>query len=497
MIRRHPPLALCVVLCSFVVGVGLFTAAPQKANAQDKAPADAKPAADAPPPAIQLNLPTARPTATAVPLDLPVPTDEFGQLLFAAGIRSDTLAKFKDNLPLSDAELKSLVGLFASVRQFKPDDWDKYSQPLKKSTPATDLRGKFWNVRGTLKAIAPLEFGDADLEIVYADAVFHSADAEPGLKKDDPRRRYYRCELAPDDGSSPLTVYSLTVPAPLRQETKLNERSGVEGLALKTIAGLPMLVAERLEWYKRTPLGDAGMDYALYDEVRDTSSDLAQERECLFHLLATMKKFDFAQLLELTKNPPSLVPLFNDPKIMLGELTTVDGQARRCVRIVPDDEFHRRFGIASYYQIYLFTALSQDNPLVFDVLELPHGFPEGEDIREEVRIPGTLLTGFVYDRPQTEEEKRLQAPKVMQKAPLLVGKTLEWTPAVPPHEEMNWWTIGLLVVVIGAILIVGGRSLRSDRTTRTLMERVNAPQTSLNELKGDIRNGPDFSKLDQ
>lgn len=508
---RTPSHLLSVVVCLFAV-VGLALSAIGQDAAKDGA--EKAKSQDAPP-KIELSLPaTPKPTATAAPIEEAMPKDALGELLFSAGARPSTFAKFTDGTPLGDSERRPLVGVFTALRQLKPEDWSTYARPLPAPTEKLEVsaRGKLWHASGTLKSIAPQEFTDAELDVVYAAAVANSPGEPPRLADADPRRKFFRCEVAVPGRTAPLTVYTLRVPDALRVKTTVDERVGVRGLYLKQAGadGSPVFATDRLEWFKRTPLGDLGMDYGLFDDVRPFSSDLSAERECLFQLLVLMKKVDFAKLQELTKGAYSVVPLFNEGPKMVGELTAQEGQARRAVLVVADKELQRRYGISQYYEVALFTAESVDNPLLFNLLELPPGFPQGQDINEAVRIPGTYLTGWTYKRDQTDAEKREAAKREaaglppekpgLQKAPLLVGKSLVWTPrSVAARESgFNWFVNAAVIVLVLAIVAIAWTTLRADRTAREIVQRTNAPPpgTSLNDLPGDFRSGPDFSNLE-
>ncbi|MBA4015648.1 MAG: hypothetical protein C0483_00525 [Pirellula sp.] len=507
---RTPSHRLFVVGCLFAV-VGLADLAIGQEAAKESAEKAAAPDA---PPKIELTLPTTpKPTDKPVHVEEAMPTDPLGELLFSVGVPPSTWTKFTDGSPLSDSERRPLVGVFAAVRQLKPEDWSTYARPMP-VPPATLDTAALWRAVGTLKSIAPQEFTDAELDIVYAAAVANSPGDPPRLADGDPRRKFFRCEVAVPGRTGPLIVYTLRVPDALRGKTTVEERIGVQGMYLKGVGagpdGSPIFAADRLEWFKRTPLGDLGMDYGLYDDVRPFSSDLSAERECLFQLLVAMKKVDFAKLQELTKGAYSVVPLFNDGPKMLGELTAQEGQARRAVLVVADKELQRRYGISQYYEVALFTAESVDNPLLFNLLELPPGFPQGQDINETVRIPGTYLTGWTYKRDRTDAEKREAAKREaaglppekpgMQKAPLLVGKSLVWLKRIVAAQDdgFSWLVNGAVIVLVLVIAAIAWTTLRADRTARDIVQRTNAPPagTSLNDLPGDFRNGPDFSSLE-
>src|SRR4029078_5145388 len=101
--------------------------------------------------------------------------------------------------------------------------------------------------------------------------------------------------LTLDDGGAPATVVAMKMPAKLIEKSD-GERVGIQGLLVKNAgpadAPHPVFFARRPGWYPQTYLGDLGMDYGLYDDVRDVTGDLQQEHEALYRLFTTMRKAD-------------------------------------------------------------------------------------------------------------------------------------------------------------------------------------------------------------
>jgi len=478
-----------------------------------------------PVPSVQLTLPPVGGPMTALPSGKePAADDLLGQLLFSNGIDDILLGRFVDGRPLDLRSLDSperapLLGLFASLRRIRPVESSDViltaEQPSAFASPTA--RGKLWRVEGRLKSITIEQFGDADLERVYADVIFQLKTDPQVLPASDVRRFFFRSEVL--FGGRKIEVISLLMPEMLlAKQSKLSdhpltagetievdERVTIDGLFLKSLGEKsgehPVLVTNRPAWHPDSTLGKLGMDYGLYDDVRLHSDDLEQEHECFFQLLAAMKRANFDDLLRETDENYSVQPIFNSPTTQYGKLVALKGLARRATLVsVPYPEIRRRFGIDHYYEVAIFTADSRDNPLLFALLELPPGFPEGDDIRAEVRIPGTFLTGFYYDRDATTKEAEDNVKPRAQKAPLLIGKTLYRYSAESTSKagELDWYVSGLIGIGVIALVLVAWSTMRGDKQTRRLMERTNAPPpgTSLNDLPGDFPSGPDFSNLD-
>lgn len=432
-----------------------------------------------------------------------VPSD--AQLLLESnGLDAALFDRFAAGKPAADDDRSAQLAVMTGLRLISQLEWDRYAE-----TPnsAQDLgaagRGRLWHVRGTLRSITPIELTDDEWGKLYAEL--------DELPADDPRRRLYRCTIELADGGPTATVVSMRIPSQLVGRDNLDERVGVQGLLVKNAgtaeAPHPVFFARRLAWYPTNFLGHLGMDYALFDDVRRETHDLKQERECFYQLLATMRKADFAQLLnqpfanrDAQTGEFSVVPLFNDPLSIRGKLVELVGTARRAVAVVVDDaDIQERFDIKKYYEVSIYTTDSQQNPLIVNLLELPPGFPEGEDIHAVVRVPGTLLTGFYYYRDATPDEQARGVKPKPQKAPLLIGKTLEYVPPPVMKDDMYEWLFAASVTAAFVALIVGvWRMMRGERKSRALRERQMAPPegTSLNDVDVEYQAKPDFSGID-
>lgn len=420
-------------------------------------------------------------------------------LLDGSGIDAALLGKFVDGKPLEGDERAALVAVWGGMRQCSQLDLDQYSRKpaASKDVAAAEARGRLWWVRGRLKSAQPETLTNEEVERVYAEI--------DDMPADDARRKIYRCEIELDGGGPKATIYSLAFPKELVDRAQLDEPVSIQGVCVKQAgsadAPQPVFVARRLAWFPETPLGQLGMDYALYDDVRREAHDLKAERECFYQLLNVMKKADFAALMEQTnqKDPYSVVPLFNDPLSMRGKMVALDGTARRAVAVVVQEpDIEERFGIKQYYEVAIYTADSQQNPLLFNLLELPKDFPQGENINAHVRIPGTFLTGFFYRRDATSQEQLKGIKPSLQKAPLLIGKSLYHYPEEDVTQSPNSWLFAVGITAALAVLIfVFWRATRTEARTRDLLQRQMAPPsgTSLNDAPVEYQAKPDFSGL--
>ena len=243
-------------------------------------------------------------------------------------------------------------------------------------------------------------------------------------------------------------------------------------------------IATRIAWHPDTPLGNLGMDYGLFDELDSkplqgrkipypTDCTLNERnRECFYQELAAVKraldpkKFAEIKKLALTQRDEvwdmrdprhtmtverqsyPVEALFNDPIAQRGNLFWLTGRARRIVAIPVDaPDVRARFGIEQYYNIYMFTSDSDDNPLVINVLELPEGVQTGDGagFGVDLSVPCFMFNTWMYRR--ADEAKG----HAYQLAPLLFApKALKYE--TQKSERSNVISNGILLLM--ALIIV-------------------------------------------
>jgi hypothetical protein len=237
-----------------------------------------------------------------------------------------------------------------------------------------------------------------------------------------------------------------------------------------------------------------------------------------------LRKFNRTLLSESFHNmivpnkPTSVVPMFNAPASQTGRLVMLHGLARKAVQIIITDEAVRqRLGIDHYYEVWIYTEDSQNNPLVVCCRELPKKMELGDEISVSVRVPAIFLQMWMYQSVVSYDEHEAQrqaareaveagmpvpvvAKQTLPNAPLLVAPTLEILP--PPQfsgPPIYGWLAATLFVLAGLSLCVLGWYFHRDdaRFQRHSMRPRYAPEgTSLNELGIEAEAEPDFRFLD-
>ncbi|MEO2046863.1 MAG: hypothetical protein ABGX16_09855 [Pirellulales bacterium] len=140
----------------------------------------------------------------------------------------------------------------------------------------------------------------------------------------------------------------------------------------------------------------------------------------------------------------SVGPLFLEPQEQVGHLTIVEGTARRAVKIVlPADPW------SHYYELEIFTADSQNLPVVCCVSRLPVDFPLGDTIRKPVRMAGIFFKSWLY-RNRQKKGNNESDQQLRLSVPLVIGAQVELLP--PRLGEVKRWPwsawIGLLVLLV-------------------------------------------------
>ena len=123
----------------------------------------------------------------------------------------------------------------------------------------------------------------------------------------------------------------------------------------------------------------------------------------------------------------SVAPLFLQPEQEVGELYTIEGTARRAIRIVAEPPGE----VDAYFELEIFTADSQNLPIVCCVHQLPAGFPIGDQIREPVQISAVFFKKWRYrsrklvgGAEEASRQRQLYAPVLLGKEPIWLRQSV-------------------------------------------------------------------------
>jgi hypothetical protein len=155
------------------------------------------------------------------------------------------------------------------------------------------------------------------------------------------------------------------------------------------------------------------------------------------------------------RNLSSVAPMYLQPESQAGELVRIEGIARRAIRIAmpkgdsPANASDKK-NLEAYYEMEVFTADSQDLPVVCCVSRLPNDFPVGDEIREPVRVAGVFFKSWRYvtrknkeASGETDQQQRMYTPIVVSGEPILL-------PAAKGGQSIwgFWGGIAFLAVLV-------------------------------------------------
>ncbi|MCH7750842.1 MAG: hypothetical protein IH898_01635 [Planctomycetes bacterium] len=249
------------------------------------------------------------------------------------------------------------------------------------------------------------------------------------------------------------------------------DRQELEMLTEQTVA------ATALQWLAKKPIAQQ-RQAELRHELAATND--STEREALEQDLETARR-DLALATAVEKQADrklsSVAPLFLQPDGHVGELVRIEGVARRAVRIaIPGGAASQastsgKLSFDAYYEMEVFTADSQNLPVVCCVSRLPAEFPVGDKIREPVRVDGVFFKSWRY-----RTRKNLVGPgetgrQQQMVTPVVVGGVPTWLPTATSGQ--NRWGLWGGMAFLAALVVfwfVMFRLAERDRRRRAAMQ---------------------------
>jgi hypothetical protein len=182
----------------------------------------------------------------------------------------------------------------------------------------------------------------------------------------------------------------------------------------------------------------------------------------------------------------SVAPLYILPEEQVGELVRIEGVARRAVRIaLPGGEAASeslgKTDLDAYYEMEVFTADSQNLPIVCCVNRLPEEFPVGDSIREPVRVDGVFFKSWRY-----RTRKNLAAPGETDRqqqmyTPVVVGGAPTWLATA--ETSPGYWGLWGGIAFLGFLVVFWITMFR--RAERDRRQRAAARPDRLDDLSSE------------
>ncbi len=252
-------------------------------------------------------------------------------------------------------------------------------------------------------------------------------------------------------------------------------RAGADALSVRTRQQLPSVVRR---W--RTVLGEVRQQQQVLRQKiaaagKESSGDLCEQSR----LEQEQKAIDRRAALAATvvqrarQNQYSIAPLFLEPEKQVGCLTLVEGVARRAVKIVITQPQKAAtdalINPAYYYELEVFTADSQNLPVVCCVSRLPAHFPLGDAIREPVRVAGFFFKSWLYRTRLTKDNNEVGRPQRQRiSVPVVIGAEAERLP-VASVQTRQWPLVAGIgfLVLLAAFWVSKIGHARRERRLRT------------------------------
>ncbi len=167
------------------------------------------------------------------------------------------------------------------------------------------------------------------------------------------------------------------------------------------------------------------------------------QRKAWFNLLDILNRTDEAVLRKASTGKATFAQLYKQPNTYRGKLVTVEGYVKWAV---PHAATKNDVGIEDIYELWV--SVDREATVV-QCLQLPKGFPIGNDVLAKVEITGFFYKKYAYRPHHAGEEARPD----LKVAPVLLAKTVKWIPMEPAAEANGPSTEAIWAAVAGALAI--------------------------------------------
>jgi hypothetical protein len=254
-----------------------------------------------------------------------------------------------------------------------------------------------------------------------------------------------------------------------------------------------LVAATGVSWQPPTPLGELGMDYALFDTVVDGRRLEPGDTDAFYALLAAVGRQSPAAR---PAGPTDILPIIDPARKWFaanrGAPVTIVGTARRATRIAIDEPARREeVGAEHYWELFVFVdtpllqvdgRLQDTFPVVCCVRELPAGMPTGDRISERVAVAGYALKRYAYPLADvaitsSQGDRKLEGGRM--ETALVLGRRAEWTPSASPAaaSAVLFWIFSGLAAIVAAALALGLWAMSRDARRRERRARAELPDT--------------------
>jgi hypothetical protein len=386
-----------------------------------------------------------------------------GALFDAFGLDAEAFRGFAQHEPIVSQEHELLARILMRLRQVERVDVTRWSRRgvdwATVSNEAEKYQREFLLIEGTATSATRLPL---------------AAEIEQRFALDN----VYRCAIKLDSGHTAV-VFCRDIPAKWSVDASLDARASTRAVFLKAgpnsaANGVELyFAASGVAWHPDTALGNLGMDYGLFDSVRQLRPISSEESECFYQMLAAAGRMQQDRPAEVADPVAQLTPLMQAPADQVGKPCSFRGIARRAVKIhVNDPGIAARFGFEHYFEVVVFVDLGgvadvagekvRSYPVVFCLRQLPPELPLGDHIDEVVEVSGFMFKKWPYTTEMTEEIQ----PGLRIYSPLLIGKTATVVPRPQAPEYAGSIAGAVLAATIAGVGLAVWWFNRRERRVR-------------------------------
>ncbi len=206
-----------------------------------------------------------------------------------------------------------------------------------------------------------------------------------------------------------------------------------------------------------------GITPELLANVQDDRAITSRDNVPFYTILKILKDADPHALAAYSRGVVPFIQIFKQPELYRGEVITVRGYVKRALasKVQPND-----FGIEKNNQLWI-KPDDRDDPIVAYCLDLPLGFPTGDELNERIELTGVFYKRWAYFWRNQE----------LHSTPLVLAKSFTWTPVSKPAQAQTNYTkiainvgAGVLMVLILVIVLVR----RSRGSTHPYLAKVSS-----------------------
>ena len=201
--------------------------------------------------------------------------------------------------------------------------------------------------------------------------------------------------------------------------------------------------------YPRDRQDFPGVNIEFLKQVRDNEvayyspDEDNPQRKAWFNLLDILNRTDEAVLRKASTGKATFAQLYKQPNTYRGKLVTVEGYVKWAV---PHAATKNDKGIEDIYELWV--SVDREATVV-QCLQLPKGFPIGNDVLAKVEITGFFYKKYAYRPHHAGEEARPD----LKVAPVLLAKTVKWISMESAAEANGPSTEAIWAAVAGALAI--------------------------------------------